>query len=151
LRGFRIWRKIRGWTPDSVSSFLHGAGKMWIVPRFGVLSACLAALSVAAPAASADCGLCAKKVVVNSSLASCFLEKYQRFSGDAGGPVAIDLEDCEEERGVVAALRGPGTGPLPPSRRFMLSLSQLACLKSKLEEPGLVLDPSLEIDLGSCQ
>ena len=104
-------------------------------------------------AASAECGLCAKTVIVNSKLASCFLEKYPQLSSRANGAVAIDLADCDEaERGVVAALRGPQTQAAEmPSLKFILSLSQLSCLKQKLEEPGLVLDPSLKIDLETCE
>jgi hypothetical protein len=34
--------------------------------------------------------------------------------------------------------------------KFILSLAQLACLKQKLEQPGLALDPAVEIDLGAC-
>jgi hypothetical protein len=33
----------------------------------------------------------------------------------------------------------------------MISRAQLGCLKKKLEEPGLVLDPSAKIELGGCQ
>ena len=32
----------------------------------------------------------------------------------------------------------------------MISRAQLDCLKRKLEEPGLVLDPSAKIELASC-
>ena len=109
------------------------------------------AAGAASPALPAECGLCAKSVVVNSALASCFLERYPELSSRPNGAVAIDLADCEQERGVVAALRGPeAQATETPSLRFILSLSQLGCLKRKLEEPGVALDPLLRIDLGSC-
>ncbi len=110
------------------------------------------AAGLATPALPDECGLCARSVVVNSALATCFLEKYAELSSRPAGAVAIDLDDCEEERGVVAALRGPqAQAAEAPSRRFILSLPQLSCLKRKLEEPGMVLDPSARIDLESCE
>lgn len=111
-------------------------------------------LAAGSPALTAECGLCAKAVVVTPELATCFLEKYPQLSSRANSAVAIDLADCpqEEERAVVPALRGPQAAPTEaPSLRFILSLPQLACLKRKLEEPGLVLDPSARIDLEACQ
>ena len=104
----------------------------------------------AGAAAEQACGLCAKSVVINSALASCFLEQYPLLERRSTATVAINLEDCEEERGVVAALRGPGAAGAQPSRKFFLSLSQLVCLKRKLEDPGMDLDPSAQIDLGDC-
>ncbi|MCB1454025.1 MAG: hypothetical protein KDJ43_10290 [Rhizobiaceae bacterium] len=104
----------------------------------------------AGAAAEQACGLCAKSVVINSALASCFLEQYPLLERRSTATVAINLEDCEEERGVVAALRGPSAAGAQPSRKFFLSLSQLVCLKRKLEDPGMDLDPSAQIDLGDC-
>lgn len=105
----------------------------------------------ASAAAEQACGLCAKSVVINSALASCFLEQYPLLESRSTATVAINLEDCEEERGVVAALKGPSAaGSAQPSRKFFLSLSQLVCLKRKLEDPGMELDPSAQIDLGDC-
>lgn len=98
----------------------------------------------------ADCGLCARTVVVNSQLATCFLDKYPQLAARDGGAVAVDLEDCEQERGVIAPLRGPQARPMQPSMKFMLSPEQLFCLKQKLEQPDLALDPAVEIDLGAC-
>ena len=104
----------------------------------------------AGAAAEQACGLCAKSVVINSALASCFLEQYPLLERRSTATVAINLEDCEEERGVVAALRGPSAAGAQPSRKFFLSLSQLVCLKRKLEDPGMDLEPSAQIDLGDC-
>lgn len=110
-----------------------------------------AAVALVQPAsAETDCGLCAKEVVVNSAWAACFLERYPQLSARIGKAVAVDLEDCEDERGVVAALRGPETGAEPPTLRFIASLEQLACIKARLEEPGVNLDPSLTINLEAC-
>lgn len=100
--------------------------------------------------ADAACGLCAKSVVINSVLAGCFLEKYPQFVSRSTSAVAVNLEDCETKRSVVPALRGPNASGAEPSRKFFLSLSQLVCLKRKLEEPGIDLDPSAQIDLGDC-
>lgn len=110
-----------------------------------------AALAAGALPAGAECGLCARTVVVNAQLATCFLEKYPQLAAREGAAVAIDLEDCEQERGVIAPLRGPQTQTnAQPSMKFILSPAQLACLKQKLEQPGLTLDPAVEIDLGAC-
>ena len=115
-----------------------------------LLAAALAA-GTASAGAEAECGLCARSVVVNSQVAACFLEKYPQLAERQGAAVAVDLEDCEQERGVVAPLRGPQAQAVAqPSIRFILSPSQLACLKQKLEQPGLALDPAVEIDLEAC-
>lgn len=119
-----------------------------LIPGLGVWLAA----ALATPALPAECGLCAKSVVVNSAIATCFLEKYPQLSGRSGDVVVIDMADCaEDERGVVAALRGPhATAAQPHSLRIILSQAQLACLKRKLEEPGLVLDPLATISLEAC-
>lgn len=112
----------------------------------------VAALACGAlPAQAQECGLCAREVVINSSLATCFLDRYAQLASRQAGAVAIDLDDCESNRGVVAALRGPAGPDEAPDTRFMLTLSQLSCLKRKLEEPGLSLDPSARISLGDCR
>lgn len=103
------------------------------------------------PAAAAPaCGLCAEAIVIDSQLARCFLERYPQLAARSGNAVAVNLDDCETDRGVVAALRPPQTGAEPPTLRFIVSLAQLACIKAKLEEPGIVLDPSLTIRLDAC-
>ena len=114
-----------------------------------ILAALLACGALTAQAQ--ECGLCAREVVINSSLATCFLDRYAEFASRQAGAVAIDLEDCETERGVVAALRGPARPDEAPDMRFMLTLPQLSCLKRKLEKTGLSLDPSARISLGDCQ
>lgn len=114
----------------------------------GVLLA-VAMAGVQPVVAEDKCGLCASSIVIDSALAACFLERYPQLS-KRNGFVAVNLEDCEAERGVVAALRPPRAGEEPPTLRFIASLAQLACIKAKLEEPGVVLDPSLTIDLEAC-
>lgn len=121
-------------------------------PLAVAISIMLGASSGVAAADDGACGLCAKSVVVNSALAGCFLEKYPLFSAKTAAAVAINLEDCETEstRSVVSPLRGPNASDAEPSKKFFLSLPQLVCLKRKLEEPGIELDPSAQIDLGDC-
>jgi len=106
--------------------------------------------AVSSATAQTDCGICDQEVVINSDLASCFLSKYAEFAGKAEAAVMVDLSDCPESRGIVAAIPGPNTDGDGPKTEFMLSRAQLDCLKQKLEEPGLVLDPSATIDLGTC-
>lgn len=96
------------------------------------------------------CGLCQKEITTNSDLARCFLDDYQNLAGQAGSEVVVDLNNCEASRGVVEALPTPNAGTAPPDLEFMISRSQLPCLKRKLEEPGLTLDPSVTISLEAC-
>jgi hypothetical protein len=113
--------------------------------------ACLSAASLALSTAWAEepCGLCSQSIVTNSSLADCFLEQYDQLAKEDGAAIAVDLSDCGS-RGIVEALPSPNAAVVEPDTQFMLSPAQLACLKKKLEEPGLVLDPSVKIELGSC-
>ena len=97
------------------------------------------------------CVICATQVVVNSALASCFLDEYQQLARDANGAVAVDLSGCATDRGIVPGLKMPGTQTKEPDVSFMVTKRQLGCLKAKLEQPDLVLDPSVTIDLGSCE
>lgn len=101
-------------------------------------------------AATAQCGLCDTEIVINSELASCFLSEFQQLAERGGAAVAVDLSNCGTSRGVVEALPSPNMGELEPDTQFMLSRDQLACLKKKLEAPGLVLDPSAKIELKDC-
>jgi len=126
---------------------------MGILPevRSKVAALAVASAFLATTAAAQDsCGLCDKVIVTNSDLAACFLAKYQELESADKNAVVVDLSDCPETRGVVEALPPPGVTVAEPDVQFMLSKDQLACLKRKLEEPGLVLDPSAKIDLGSC-
>ena len=113
-------------------------------------------VTVAATTAGAEenCGTCAKEIVTNTELAACFLDNYDEFDGNGNGVVFVDLSAvCPQSRGVFEALAGPSPGEPAagePSLKFMLSRAQLACLKQKLETPGMKLDPSATIELGSC-
>jgi len=111
----------------------------------------LAAVAFTLGSASADdaCGLCSETVVLNSELANCFLDQYDQFAKEDGTAIAVDLSVCGS-RGIVEALPTPESGTAEPDTQFMISRAQLGCLKKKLEEPGLVLDPSAKIELGSC-
>lgn len=121
------------------------------LPRLVSSVSLLAALlmSTASPAAE-PCGLCDRQIVTNSILASCFLEAFPALQGKAGGAVIVDLSTCEQERGIVDALRMPGADELEPDVQFILTPEQLSCLKAQLERPDLVLDPTATISLESC-
>ncbi|MDI6027318.1 hypothetical protein QBK99_14065 [Corticibacterium sp. UT-5YL-CI-8] len=121
-----------------------------------LLAAMLAGTSSQALADEA-CAVCDKEIVTNAELASCFLDRYDEFAKRAGNAVVVDLSACEQARGVIEPLKslvapsGPDTAlPEEPNVTFMVSRTQLDCLRKKLQEPGLKLDPSLRIALGSC-
>ena len=121
-------------------------GRAWIPI---VIAAALASLAGAANAAE-SCSLCATKVVVNKSLAACFLGQYDELEKKPGGAFVVDLSDCEQERGVAEAIPDLEVSAPEPDTQFILSRPQLTCLKVKLEQPGVALDPSATIDLGQC-
>lgn len=101
--------------------------------------------------AAEPCALCDKEIVTNSVLATCFLDEYQQLADKAEGAIVVDLTNCaEEQRGVIEPLAAPGLEVQEPDTRFMVSRTQLDCLKRKLEQPDLVLDPSAKIELDSC-
>jgi hypothetical protein len=114
------------------------------------LGLAMAAFILTGVNADEACGLCAQSIVTNSSLADCFLEQYDQLEKGDGAAVAVDLSQCGS-RGIVEALPTPESGAVEPDTQFMISRAQLGCLKKKLEEPGVVLDPSARIELGSCQ
>ena len=121
----------------------------WLVAK-GV--GLLAGLAAAHGAAAAEpCGLCDDKIVTNSVLAQCFLDEYPFLAGKASGAILVDLSACEQERSIVPPLAAPGEQVLEPSVTFMVTRPQLDCLKKKLEQKGIDLDPSATIELGSCQ
>lgn len=118
--------------------------------RLNSLAAGLAAAFFAVTSASAQCGLCAKEVVITGDLATCFLQEFPELAKGDSPAVAVDLTECGGSRGVVEALPSPELGAAAPNTKFMLSRSQLSCLKEKLEQPDIVLDPSAKIELGNC-
>ena len=92
---------------------------------------------------------------MNPELASCFLSKYDGLAATEGEAIAVDLTGCEESRGgVVEALPQPGasdaTATGEPDTQFILTRTQLGCLKGKLQDPATRLDPQASIDLTSC-
>ncbi|MVA96785.1 hypothetical protein GN330_05930 [Nitratireductor sp. CAU 1489] len=114
-------------------------------------AALLAGFVAVGPAPAAEpCGLCAAAVAINPPLAQCLLDRYATLATSGNGVIAVDLSDCETERGIVEALPAVGGEPDEPDLKFMLSRPQLDCLKSRLEEPGLVRDPVTRIDLDTC-
>lgn len=132
---------------------------MRVFGRFGSFAAaagaCAFGLCIASMALAEDsCGTCDKEIVTTQELADCFLDRYDELAGGNGGAILIDLSACPQSRGVVEALAGPAAGSkeptIEPSLKFMLSRTQLACLKKKLEDPSLELDPSAKIELESC-
>jgi hypothetical protein len=108
-----------------------------------------AVFSISSAAAGATCGLCDTEIVLNSDLASCFLEKYDQLEKLDDPTVVVDLSDCES-RGIVEALPSADLSADTPSTQFMIERSQLDCLRKKLQDPALKLDPSAKIDLSSC-
>ena len=106
-------------------------------------------LLIANASAEDACGLCAKQIVTNSELATCFLDQYDQIAKSNGDAVVVDLSNCAS-RGVVEALPSPNKAPVEPDVQFMISRLQLNCLKKQLEAPGIVLDPSATIELDSC-
>lgn len=119
--------------------------------RISLVAATTALLGIQAARAEEACGLCQQEVVTNSELAECFLQRFEEFASKANGTVIVDLTDCEQQRGIVDVL--PTIESIKaeePDLRFMVMRAQLDCLKTKLEDPNVVLDPSARIRLDSC-
>ena len=100
--------------------------------------------------ATEPCGLCDEKIVTNSVLAQCFLDEYPSLAGKTDGAIVVDLSKCEQERSIVPPLAMPGQQVLEPSLTFMVTPTQLDCLKTELERKDIELDPSATIELGTC-
>jgi hypothetical protein len=109
-----------------------------------------AVFSISNAAAGATCGICDTEIVINSELASCFLEQYDKLAKSDQAAIVVDLSHCAESRGIVEALPSADLTVDEPDTEFMISPSQLACLKQKLEDPDIELDPSATIDLAGC-
>jgi hypothetical protein len=127
----------------------HPVKAVLVSLRIGLAGLSAASLALSGALAGEPCGLCSQSIVTNSSLADCFLEQYDQLAKEDGAAIAVDLSDCGS-RGIVEPLPSPDAAVAEPDTQFMLSRGQLDCLKKKLEEPGLVLDPSVKIELGSC-
>lgn len=117
--------------------------------RLTLAAALLGGLFAGQAPAQESCALCAKEIVINSTLATCFLQDFAQISDGDGKAVAVDLSNCAS-RGVIEPLPAPNVGTQEPDTKFMLSRGQLTCLKTKLEDPNIVLDPSAKIALGDC-
>jgi hypothetical protein len=109
-----------------------------------------ALFAVSSGAAGAACALCDTKVVLNPDLAACFLEQYEKLAKDGASTIVVDLSECAESRGIVAGLPTVGAGAEEPDTEFVVSRDQLDCLRQKLQDPNLELDPSATIDLTTC-
>ena len=98
-----------------------------------------------------ECALCARSVVTTRTLAACFLSKYGAAE-PKGAAVAIDLTGCAGgQRGIVTALPAPAKGLAKPDTRFLVSPAQLDCLRQRLSDPALELDPQARIELDTCR
>ena len=89
-------------------------------------------------------------MMMNSELATCFLEQYDELAEQDEPAIVVDLSDCPGSRGIVEALPSANLTVEEPDTEFMISPEQLSCLKKKLEDPDIELDPTATIDLGSC-
>ena len=119
-------------------------------PTKAVAIVVAAVFSISSAAAGATCGICDTEIVINSELASCFLEQYDKLAKLDEQAIVVDLSNCAESRGIVEALPSADLAVEEPDTEFMISRPQLECLKKKLEQPDLDLDPSATIDLASC-
>lgn len=130
-------------------------GKLRTRLRQGAAIAALAlaaATGVGVGQAAAACGLCVTSVTINSSLATCFLERYDRYAARSGTAVAVDLRDCPSDRGVVEPLSSPATVQIRPDTRFLITKAQLACFRDRIETSGAAaLDPLAVIPLDDCE
>jgi hypothetical protein len=128
------------------------SGPMFLLakPAKTVAIVVAAVFSISSAAAGATCGLCDTEVVMNSELAMCFLEQYDQLARQDEPAIIVDLSDCPGARGIVEALPSANLTVEEPDTEFMISPEQLSCLKKKLEDPAIELDPSAKIDLASC-
>ncbi len=118
-----------------------------------------ALLVIATPVVANDCLICDQQVVLDNRLAACFLDRYETLQTTGGNAIAVDLTDCpevaaddeEQNRGVVAALKPPSLAPVSPDPTFMITRTQLSCLRNRLADGELILDPAAEIDLDDCE
>jgi hypothetical protein len=115
------------------------------------MSGVLATLLALPAVAQESCGICDEQVVTTPALAQCFLHEYPALAEQTASTVVVDLSACEQERSIVAPLGAGAAAAAEPSLTFMVTRAQLDCLKVKLEDPGLDLDPSATIELDACE
>lgn len=114
--------------------------------------ALIAALLFAGSAfAAGPCGICDDRIVTNSALAQCFLDEYPFLIDRTASAIVVDLSACEQERSIVAPLASPDAQDIEPDVTFVVTKTQLDCLKGKLEQEGLKLDPFATIELDRCE
>ncbi len=134
--------------------------------HISTLISAIALLAVSAPhivsvAKANDCLICDREVVLDQKLAACFLDRYEILQSKQGGAIAVDLSDCpepaetpvdeEQERGVIEALKMPEASPGQPDPTFMITRAQLTCLKRRLVDEDLNLDPAAKFELDDCE
>src|SRR4249919_934677 len=73
-------------------------------PTKAVAIVVAAVFSISSAAAGATCGICDTEIVINSELASCFLEQYDKLAKLDEQAIVVDLSNCTESRGIVEAL-----------------------------------------------
>lgn len=129
---------------------MNGLTKLLDRPAKTTAIVVAAVFSISNAAAGATCGICDTEIVLNSDLASCFLEQYDKLAKVSEPAIVVDLSDCPGSRGIVEALPSADLTVDEPDTEFMISRTQLECLKKKLEQPGIELDPTATIDLASC-
>jgi hypothetical protein len=129
---------------------MNGLTKLFDRPAKTMAIVVAAVFSISSAAAGATCGICDTEIVINSDLASCFLEQYDKLAKVNEPAIVVDLSDCPGSRGIVEALPSADLTVDEPDTEFMISRTQLECLKKKLEQPGIELDPTATIDLASC-
>ncbi len=66
-----------------------------------------AVFSISSAAAGATCGICDTEIVINSELASCFLEQYDKLAKLDEQAIVVDLSDCA---GIARHRRGAAFG-----------------------------------------
>src|SRR5262245_38427311 len=98
---------------------MSGFAKLFNRPAKTVSLVVAAVFSISSGAAGATCGLCDTEIVLNSDLASCFLEKYDQLEKLNDPTVVVDLSDCQS-RGIVEALPSAQLTVDEPSTQFMI-------------------------------
>lgn len=130
--------------------------------RYLAIAMIATALITSGGAHASDCLICDEEVVLDRKLATCFLERYEILQTRQGGALVVDLTDCpelnepasedgEQDRGVIEALKMPEASIGEPDPTFMITRTQLVCLKSRLEDDAIDLDPAAKIVLDDCE
>src|SRR5689334_19459932 len=108
-----------------VRTSMESVSTCFVRPAKTVSLLVAAMLSISSGAAGAACTLCDTEVVMNQELASCFLDQFDKFAGEKGSTIMVDLSECAESRGIVEGLPTVGGGGEEPNTEFIVSRSQL--------------------------